>query len=522
MRAPRVQGHGSTTVFARANTESVWLAEHYGFREEISKNPSQGRDGQPVGKIRVEVPLDGDRYFTRQAVGDVARTGRGPGQDDSALIGHLLLSGFEQTDLGVGAGLNSSFGAIPLRVPLPSGPNGVDLSGLSADRASCVIEHVYQPVSDGVSVKVLVDLLDPDGVDLLNQTQIGPEMRKLFEDHPSADKIAGRVRQLVRQAAKGASGDAQMVVQDITRQITQQVSFRSYLQLRLTVQLILPAAVRAAEPQPLISKVSLHWPTLTSMRALHLETGGGEDSSSVRYNPNTRSIEWTGAAMRPLPDDGDPSTPRTYRSATMVLKIDQPGELYEADSLSGKVEIWIPGVLLSGTRARLYDATGALRRNYDPPTVGSTVSDAFELILDDAFARRVLTPFQHLYFDGVIPDPMRIADVKTELENRGFDVVDTPLESGGPGSPALRHFLMATRSEGPDPLELWIYLEGRHQETERQSRRGETQYTTKLSSGELKMFVRGSLPGSSHALVLEMNSLQQGLRDRFARLRQNR
>lgn len=519
MRALQAPGNGSATVFARANTEKAWLAEHYGFREDISKNPSQGRDGLPAGKIRIEVPLDGDQYFTRQAADDVARSGWQPGQDGSALIGHLLLSGFEQTDLGVGAGLNSSFGAIPLRVPLPGGPDG--LSALGADRKTCVIEHVYRPVADGVSVKVLIDLLDPDGVDLLSQTQIGPEMRKLFEDRPAADKIAARVRQLIDHAAKGAGDEAQMVVQDITRQITQQVSFRSYLQLRLTVQLILPAAVRAADPQPKISRVSLHWPTLTSMRALHLESDGDGDASSVRYNPNTRSIEWTGAALRALRDDGDPATPRTYRSETMVLKIEQPGELYEADSLSGKVEIRIPGVLLSGTRARLYDATGALRLDR-PPALGSTVSDSFELILDDAFARRVLTPFQHLYFDEVIPDPMRIADVRTALENRGFDVVDLPLQGGGPGAPALRHFLLATRSEGPDPLELWIYLEGRHQDTERQSRRGEHRYTTKLSSGELKMFVRGSLPGSSHELVLEMNSLQQVLRDRFARLRQIR
>ena len=517
---PQPQPSGPTPVFARARTEKVLLHERFTFKQEISMHPSQQREGEPTGLIKIAVPLDGDQYFTREAIGDVQRAGWRPGPPSSALIGHLLLSGFEQTDLGSGAGLNGSFGSIPIQVPLPDGADGSDLADLAADRRTCVIEHRYRPDSDSVALNVYAELLDPDGVDLLGEDRAGIALRTILGGSPSAEQVAGKVKQLVENAAKGAGQDAQLVVDDVARQITQQVSFRSYLQLRITVQLILPASVRDANPEPAVSLVSLRWPTLTSMRSLHLE--GDDGNSNIKYNPNTRAIEWTGASLHALKDDGNKDTPRTYESNTMVLRIDQPGELYAAPNLSGTVKVRIPGVLLSGMKARLFDGTGTLNRNPYAITAVSTVSSEFKLILDDAFAGRVLTPFQHLYFDEVIPDPMRIADVRTALESRGFTVLNQQLKAEGPGSPALRHFLIATRSEGPDLMELWIYLEGRHQDTERQQQRGGARFTTKLNSGELKMFVRGSLPGDSRELVKEMNDLQQVLRDRFARLRQIR
>jgi hypothetical protein len=519
MRVPQPQPSGPVPVFARARTEKVLLHERFTFKQEISMQPSQERDGEPAGLIKIAVPLDGDQYFTREAIGDVQRAGWRPGPPSSALIGHLLLSGFEQTDLGSGAGLNGSFGSIPIKVPLPDGADGSGLADLSADRKTCVIEHRYRPDSDSVALNVFAELLDPDGVDLLGEERAGAEMRRLLGGSPTAEEVAGQVKKLVERAAKGADRDAQLVVDDVARQITQQVSFRSYLQLRITVQLILPASVREADPKPEISLVSLRWPTLTSMRSLRLE--GDDGDSNIKYNPNTRAIEWTGARLQAHKDDGNKDTPRTYQSDTMVLRIDQPGELYAASDLSGTVKVRVPGVLLSGMKARLFDGTGTLR---DARTITSvsTVSSTFKLILDDAFAGRVLTPFQHLYFDEVIPDPMRIADVRTALESRGFVVLNQQLAAEGPASPALRHFLIATRSEGPDLMELWIYLEGRHQDTERQQQRGGARFTTKLNSGELKMFVRGSLPGDSRELVKEMNDLQRALRDRFARLRQIR
>lgn len=521
MRVPRPLRSGPAPVFARARPETVSLREEFAFQQVISMQPSQQRDGAPTGRIKIAVPLDGDRYFSREAIADVQRAGWQPGTPASATVGHLLLSGFERTDLGDSAGLNDGFGSIPLRVPLPQGP-GAGLEQLSEDRTTCVIEHEYRPEADEVALNVFVDLLDPDGVDLLGEERTGAEMRKLFHGRPSPDQVAGKVKDLLELAVKNADRQAQLVVDDVAQQITQQVSFRSYLQLRIFVQLILPASVGEPGPRPRISRVSLDWPTLTSMRSLHLEKES-DDDSAIRYNPNTRAIEWTGTDLHALKGDGSKDAPRTYLSDTMVLRIDQPGELYQAPTLTGTVEVEVPGVLLSGMKARLFFGTGALNRDATAITALSTVSSKFTLVLDDAFARRVLTPFQHLFFDEVIPDPMRVADVRTTLESRGFEVLNQQLlDSARPGSPALRHFLIATRSEGPDVMELWIYLEGRHQDTERQRQRGGDRFTTKVNSGELKMFIRGSLPGDSRELIKEMNNLQGVLRDRFARLRQMR
>ena len=152
MRVPRPLRSGPAPVFARARPETVSLREEFAFQQVISMQPSQQRDGAPTGRIKIAVPLDGDRYFSREAIADVQRAGWQPGTPASATVGHLLLSGFERTDLGDSAGLNDGFGSIPLRVPLPQGPDA-GLEQLSEDRTTCVIEHEYRMMLQKAELK---------------------------------------------------------------------------------------------------------------------------------------------------------------------------------------------------------------------------------------------------------------------------------------------------------------------------------------------------------------------------------
>ena len=85
--------------------------------------------------------------------------------------------------------------------------------------------------------------------------------------------------------------------------------------------------------------------------------------------------------------------------------------------------------LLSGTDARLFDVTG--RRSRQPrPELVTSVSTEFSLTLDDAFTRRVRSPHQQMHFGEVIPSVMRIDEIVTALQNRGFAVTTLP-SSGG-------------------------------------------------------------------------------------------
>jgi hypothetical protein len=474
---PRRGGGGASHGFARAAVESAHLTERYFYEQEISRNPAHDRTADPAGQIEITVPYDGHDFFTRQACADVsAQDGTGV---DEVLIGHLALANHHRTDLGEVLRLSGSYGAVPIRVPV-GGQRGPD--ALDSDEQACVITYDYAPNPDlpkVIPIDVRVELIDPDTVDL------------------------GRLIQAV--------GFDHRKVEDIPNRITQQVSFRQCLWLSLSVTISLPTHPRKSDLRPVVSRVSLDWPTITSLQALHVEVDDAVNEQ-ITYNPVTRSIEWSNVPMHQR-------DAQTYQSQEMVLWIEQPGELYRQDSLNGTVEVEVPGHLLSGVESRLYNGIGALARPDRQPKRTTYLTCALRLILDDAFARRIHTPYQHLHFDELIPDEGRIADIRTALINRGFQVeTQEPPRDGRD-----RYLLRASRAEGPDEMVLWLLAEGQRFRTKRQNQvPGGQMYESEFDSGELKVFVFGMLPTGSRALTHEMNALQHALRERFDRLRSRR
>jgi len=242
----------------------------------------------------------------------------------------------------------------------------------------------------------------------------------------------------------------------------------------------------------------------------------------VRYNPEKTCLEWEDVQMFALPRKaGDEHV--HYQSSEMLLSVQHPGELYERDELEVRAEVKIPGYLLSGLDARLYDATGQLAA--DQPERMTRIHADATLMLDDAFAKRDFTPSQQLFFDEIIPDDMRITDIRSSLDEQGFTVwppAATPLP--GSTSAVVRWFLAAERQEGPDTMKLWIFVEGRHFETveETVAVGGGKTNTTRRQSGDLHVFIRGTLARDSKELTHEMNALQQKLRERYGRVRARR
>ena len=471
-------------VFARAHPESVKLTERYWYEQEISRNSFTRHSSPPAGEIEIVVPFDGADHFTRQACDDVTNALRGRHSDEpvNALIGHLVFDGHQQTDLGDRLGLDESYGALPISVPVTGEGSPGEVGELSADRHACVISHGYAPKPDlleVIPIDVQVELLDPDTVDE------------------------------VTLAANGQGGV------DFSK-LSQQPDFESFLCLKLKVRLVLPWRTARDRPQPVLDRVSLDWPSITSLHALSLNLPESRRvPPPIIYNPVERSIEWRYIPMRP----GTPAKGRDdeieFTSEEMALVIEQPGELYQQPSLDGRVEVKIPGYLLSGMRTRLFDATGR-KAGRDGHEEVSWVGSRIHLILDDAFARRTLKPHQHLYFDEVIPEDARITDITNALRTRGFTVHFRPLSNDG----TKRQWTgRAERPEGPEKMTLMLYVEGTRHETERQIRRGGQTFTTTFPSGELRVFMYGELPRTSGAITREMNALHAVIRDRFARIR---
>src|SRR5690349_11476594 len=83
-------------VLARARVKRAQIREQYFYRQEISENAARYQEKAPKGRIKLVLPYDGDQYFSRQARRDIGHA-RGPGAE--AVIGHLVLTGFEHANL---------------------------------------------------------------------------------------------------------------------------------------------------------------------------------------------------------------------------------------------------------------------------------------------------------------------------------------------------------------------------------------------------------------------------------------
>lgn len=474
--SPLRKPYGAGSVFVRARLKRARIREWYSYFQEISENAVRKMEKEPEGRINLVLPYDGDRYFSRQARSDIRHArdlGAVPGTE--ALVGHLVLTGFEHANLDGLLDLGPIHGSVPIRMPITGLPDPGDADPLIADRCACVVSHDYQP--DTRHLKVLpvdVDakLYDPDDADF----------RPPKADSDFAD---GRLRMM------------------------RQVGFLPELQLQMTVGLDVPRELADDGAKAKIRQVFISWPTHTSLQSLNLRVGGRPHP--LRYNPKREGLEWSDVPMTLAADPGAGEI-RSFSSPTMVLTIPQPGELYQQVDLGGQVKVTV-NRLLSGMDARLFDVTGA-SRGRPGVTRQSLITTNFTLILDDAFARRILSPHQQLHFDEVIPAETRIDDIKMALKNLGFKVTD-PRPQHGPES----RWLWAERSEGPETLRLMVYVEGKQHKSRRQrSVPGGITYRTKLGSGELRIYVYGKLSGNSGPVVHEMNALREALRERFDRL----
>ena len=465
---PRHPVRSGEPLYARAVLKSAKIEERYFYEQEISRNPHGKMSRRPKGKIELTLPYDGDRHFTRQAYADITRLYNPTDGDARALVGHLALTGYGQTNLGGLLDLAETYGSIPIIVPVPAASGQPDY--LIADRTSRVFSWEYVPRTDQIKVRpvtVEIELADPDSSGF--------------------------------SAREGKDGMAE--------EIKQQVSFRPELLLRMTIWLHVPSAPEGAVSR--VKKVTVTWPTITSLRSLNLTVNG--ENHPVRYNPENGCLEWLGVAMV-LSPDAPAGDMQTYTSGVMELRIPEPGELYQERNLTGTVEVKM-GKLLSGMEARLYSATGSIRRR-PILKLDTYISTEFDLILGDAFARRALTPYQHFHFDEVIPNEMRISDIKVALGNRGFKVTDPWPESGTDG-----RWLRAERLVGPDTMRLDLFVEGTlHKATRDSQVPGGVTYRSNLDSGEIRIYICGRLLRDSQPVIHEMNALRRALHERFDHL----
>ena len=473
-------------IHVRARLESAKIKEQYYYHQQISLNPSIEERKDPEGKVKLVLPFDGEKYFTRQAYRDVERARRhGADRDSKAQVGFLAFTRYEGTDLGRVLNLDENHGSFPIEVDLPDAPRPRKPDPLLADNSASIVSGVYRPARRAAQITPVhldIGIHDPDTGGITEVPEIIPE--------------------------------------GLDISMMRQVDFEPVLSLWIIVNLYLPNEL-VDGAHATVSKVFIGWPTRTSLRSLRLNVN--DEQHQLRYNPERADggLEWRGVPMtaQPKREGGDI---RVLSSEPMILSIPTPGDLYRQDTLDGEVEVTV-NRLLSRTNARLFDSAGK-RCRYPEPQLKSVISTTFSLTLDDAFSRRVCSPYQQMHFDEVVLNRARIDDIETALKNRGFTVrvlrkddhaVANSRRSGDPDG----WWLIAERVHGADRLRLLLYLAGKNYLTQRERQvQGGMAYKTTIGSGEFQVYAYGFLPRESKAIVQEMNALRHSLRERFDRL----
>ena len=345
---------------------------------------------------------------------------------------------------------------------------------------------------------------------------------------------------------------------EVIEKLRQEASFSSELLLTIVVRISLPAKNGHSQLEARIKRMSVDWPTITSLGTTQLYIPNRRPDRGdrkllqvpIRYNPGSSSPGWPSMRSRSasisdkgrLEEEEVPSDKGRLEwelkslpfhqpseggdaggagvsiseSDVMMLHIGHPGELFKKEKLEVNAEVEIRGYLLSGLEARLFDATG--RQQGAQPKLTTCLRIRTDLYPADVFARRTFSPYQQFVFDDIAPDEMRITDIVTVLRNSRFKVSEpwsAPENKTDTQSP--KWLLKATRSQGPDDLDLLVAVEGKRHRMDREQIMAESmvKISGNKESGQLKVSMLGLLPRDHKELTREMNALQQALRDRF-------
>lgn len=477
------------SMFARALPANIKITEKYYYDAVISGNPSIEEKGEPEGEIEVEVPYDGWQYFTRPAYKDIQHQHVATSGDLFASIGHLVANNISHEHFWKEESNPPNTKSLNLLIPIPNDASKLD--SLISDQRRAVFRHIYRP----------------------DWPEVHPRPRPISLEINLRDE-----RTMLDSIGIEANLNEWMGMLD-----PEQLSFERSLLFFFEIGLALPTHV-SVDKTPILRLMRLEWPVATSyhMLLLQVENKNSFVEHNLYYIPEKESIEW-----RDLKFISDPSQrnvlakgistdqgPRFYRAPLMVLSVREPGELYRKPTLVARLELELPGVLLSGMRPHYFDATGQNNTSVKVEASTRIIVD-IDLNLEQRFNRKVLSPHQHLQFEGVLLEEIRMADIASLLKDLGFRV-EKPREL--PESLGDRRIFVLTgrKSEGPDEMKIWILAKGTFANTERETIiPGGKSFKTTVRSGNTELDIRAELRGDVHKLMRVMNTLQTSLKERF-------
>lgn len=474
-------------IFARAQPRIIKILEEYKYQADISANEYTERHGTPTGQFKITIPYDGEKYITSQVVDDIEFQISDPWSQDQldARVGYIGISNYANTDLEklLDLGLNNNI--VSIDVPVQREHILLGSENLLDDCHSCEMVQTYEPKwPESTPLQLSVNIFDED---IISELQLGEELDKLPDT----------------------------LVKQVVDSVAQQVGFKRSLIFSFDLVLALPNAIGYANDKepPTLKRMAIEWPVETSHRLVHLilKENQKDNNVPVVYDPERSVIEWGDLTFRSPQSKSEGTNLFLYRTPPMMLVVEQPGELYQQEFLNGQIEVSIPR-LFSCLGIDYFGAAGHKRHiQTDAETI---LSAEISISLEDCFERKTFSPYQHLQFEGVILNEMRVNDIKTLLEDQGFEPASKQLKSGEQG---IQHYLIAgDKTKELETLRLWMLVEGtRSRTTRRKQIPGGQTFTTEVDTGHMTIYMRGELRGNSTNLIRSMNEVQKLLKERF-------
>ncbi len=471
-----------STVFVRVRPDKIHLREEYAYYFDVSGNSNIQRVNTPNGVLEMIVPYDGENSFTSQIIEDIKSQDNNIWRKEhvDACIGHIGITNHSKTNLEEKLELSLNHGIIPLKIPIRN-EEIQDNDSLRSGRYACRIKYDYEPIWPET-----------------NPLQISA---RIFDEEI--------IREALVEHQKNHTGKA-TVLDSVVKDVAQQVGFSRSLIFHFDLELALPSKIsnfKENDP-PMLELMAIEWPVATSSRVVHLVVEGKE--LSIVYNPTQGVIEFGDIPFRSH-GKSEGTELYIYRTPTITLLVDQPGELYQRDQLNGNVVVQLPRQF-SALKLLYFNAQGK-KEEMDIQTCTIFNAD-LALYLEDLFDRKMFSPYQHLQFEGVVLDEMRVMDIMTLLEDQGFSSRYESLTAERTGM--QRYLVEGVRTEGHGKLVLWMVVEGTRSQTTRQKQiQGGHTYTTQLETGNVVIYMRGQLQRDSSRLVNVMNEIQNLLKERF-------
>jgi len=474
-------------VFARVKPQIIRIAEKYNYQADISANQYTQHYEMPDGQFEIVIPYDGEEYFTSHASDDIKKQMPEAWNQDrlNARIGFIGFPNHLATDLEKQLDLSAHNSVIPLDIPVQSKGIIEGRDSLTNDRHICKITQAYVPNwPETTPLQLSVNIFDEE---ILSELLMGVELASLSEA-------------LVKQAVDS---------------VAQQAGFKRSLIFSFNLTLALPGGVGRADDNnpPILERMAIEWPVTTSHRLINLviRENSKDKNTPIIYDPDRGVIEWGDIPFLVPKEKSQGTNLYTYQTPQMMLVIQQPGELYQQASLEGEIEVKIPR-LFSGLQIESFGTDG--QRADIKIEAETKLFSKLSISLEDCFERKVFSPYQHLQFEGVILNEMRVNDIKTLLEDQGFEPTYKRLSSGDQG--LERYIFVGLKKKELEALRLWILVEGtRSRTTRRKQIPGGQDFTTEVDTGHMTIYMRGELRGNNTNLIHSMNEVHKQLKERF-------